>query len=58
MTMTSIEQFADKMGALTDRERLYFQIMWPKSGVLYITSKPGIAKSAISRSIAKKMGFR
>jgi hypothetical protein len=32
--------------------------MWPKSGVLYITSKPGIAKSAIARSIAEKMGFR
>ena len=45
-------------GGLTDRERKYFQIMWPKSGVLYITSKPGIAKSAISRSIAEKMGFR
>lgn len=43
---------------LTARERLYFSAMWPKSGVLYITSKPGIAKSAISRTIAKKMGFR
>ena len=32
--------------------------MWGKSGVLYITSKPGVAKSAIGRSIAAKMGFR
>lgn len=32
--------------------------MWPKSGVLYITSKPGVAKSAISRSIADKMRFQ
>jgi hypothetical protein len=52
------QEFMDKMNALTERERLYFMVMWPKSGVLYITSKPGIAKSAISRSIAQKMGFR
>jgi hypothetical protein len=32
--------------------------MWGKSGVLYITAKPGVAKSAIARSIAQKMGFR
>jgi hypothetical protein len=59
--MTDIKLFASNWAGfedLTDRERLYFQIMWPKSGVLYITSKPGIAKSAISRSIAEKMGFR
>lgn len=48
----------DKLHLLTDRERKYFLTMWPKSGVLYITSKPGIAKSAISRSIADKLGFR
>jgi len=47
----------DKLQALTARERKYFMTMWPKSGVLYITSKPGIAKSAIARSIAEKMGF-
>ena len=48
----------DRVSLLTPRERKYFMTMWPKSGVLYITSKPGIAKSAISRSIADKMGFR
>lgn len=32
--------------------------MWAKYGVLNITSKPGVAKSAIGRSIAEKMGFR
>ena len=62
MTVISTENFLqdnqDKMATLTDRERLYFQVMWPKAGVLYITSKPGIAKSATARSIAKKMGFR
>jgi MoxR-like ATPase len=31
--------------------------MWAKYGVLNITSKPGVAKSAIGRSIADKMGF-
>lgn len=42
---------------LTPRQELYFRIMWSKSGVLYIQSKPGIAKSAISRTIAQKLGF-
>ena len=48
----------ERMAELTPRERKYFMTMWPKSGVMYITSKPGIAKSAIARSIAEKMGFR
>jgi hypothetical protein len=51
-------QIRERMATLTDRERKYFMTMWPKSGVMYITSKPGIAKSAIARSIADKMGFR
>jgi hypothetical protein len=32
--------------------------MWAKYGVLNITSKPGVAKSAIGKSIATKMDFR
>jgi len=32
--------------------------MWAKYGVLNITSKPGVAKSAIGRAIADKMNFR
>lgn len=52
------EIMKQNLSALTPRERRYFMSMWPKSGVLYITSKPGVAKSAISRSIAKKMNFR
>ena len=52
------KDFKDKIPTLTEREREYFQVMWAKSGVLYITSKPGVAKSAIARSIANKMGFR
>lgn len=52
------QEFKDKLDTLTPRERIYFQVMWAKSGVLYITAKPGVAKSAIARSIAKKVGFR
>ena len=51
-------EIREKMDTLTKRELRYFLTMWPKSGVLYITSKPGIAKSAIARSIANKMNFR
>jgi 2-phosphoglycerate kinase len=50
------EEMLGKFKKLTKKEQMYFRFMWPKSGVLYITSKPGIAKSAISRSIAEKMG--
>jgi len=52
------ENLKEKMALLTAKERKYFQIMWAKYGVLNITSKPGVAKSAIGRSIAEKMGFR
>lgn len=48
----------DRMQQLTSRERKYFQLMWSKSGVLYLTSKPGIAKSAMAREIASIMGFQ
>ena len=51
-------EFVDKLGNLTEREEMYFRMMWAKYGVLYITAKPGVAKSAIARSIADKMGFR
>ncbi len=52
------QEIRERMNSLTPREKRYFMTMWPKSGVLYITSKPGIAKSAIARSIADKMGFK
>lgn len=48
---------ADKFNNLSEKERLYFSIMRGKSGVLYITAKPGVAKSAIARAIADKMGY-
>ena len=52
------ETMVEKLANLTLKERKYMAIMWAKYGVLNITSKPGIAKSAIGRSIADKMGFR
>ncbi len=51
-------EFQEKLSLLTNREQSYFRMMWGKSGVLYITARPGVAKSAIARSIAKKMNFR
>jgi len=48
----------DKLPTLTPKEKKYFAVMWAKYGVLNITSKPGVAKSAIGRSIASKLGFR
>jgi hypothetical protein len=48
----------DKLPLLTQKEREYLSIMWPKYGVLFIKSKPGVAKSAIGLSIAQKLGFR
>jgi hypothetical protein len=48
----------DKLSSLTEKERKYLAVMWAKYGVLNITSKPGVAKSAIGRSIANKIGFR
>jgi hypothetical protein len=51
------DQIKERMASLTPRERKYFMTLWPKSGVLFLTSKPGVAKSAIARSIADKMGF-
>lgn len=48
----------DKLPSLTLKEHKYLSIMWPKYGVLFLTSKPGVAKSAIGKSIANKMGFK
>lgn len=43
------------MSDLNEKEIQYFKMMLPKSGVLFLTSPPGLAKSAILRSIAKKI---
>jgi len=43
------------LSALNEKEIKYFRMMLPKSGVLFLTSAPGLAKSAIQRAIAKKI---
>ena len=48
----------EKFQTLTAKEQNYFLKMAPQSGVLFITSKPGLAKSSIARSIANKMGMQ
>ena len=53
-----VNKFPDGFDALSDKERKYFKIMNAKSGVLYIQSAPGFAKSSIMRSIANKIGYQ
>lgn len=48
----------EAFSTLTDRQKRYFRIMAPQSGVLYITAEPGVAKSAIMATIARKLGMR
>ena len=43
---------------LTAKQKKYFRMMFGKSGVLFLTAEPGVAKSAIMRTIAKKMDFQ
>lgn len=54
----SDKEWNTRVASLTKKQLLYFQIMIPKAGVLYIQSKPGIAKSATARAIATKMGMQ
>lgn len=53
-----IPDFEERWKTLSPREQKYFKIMRSQSGVLFITAKPGVGKSAIARSIANKLGFR
>jgi hypothetical protein len=55
---TPINKYPTGYESLSDREKKYFKMMNAKSGVLYITSAPGYAKSAIMRAIASKMGMQ
>lgn len=47
----------DKLNTLSERERLYFDIM-SSGNSLYLRGKPGMAKSAIGLSISKKLGIK
>ena len=57
MLKTTTPEQLPGFNLLTARQQLYFRVMWSRNGVLYIQSKPGIAKSAISRTIAQRMGY-
>ena len=43
---------------LSKREQDYFKLMRGQSGVLFIKAEPGVAKSAIMRSIAQKLDMQ
>lgn len=43
---------------LSKKEKKYFRMMFGKSGVLFLTAEPGVAKSAIMRAIARKLNFQ
>lgn len=58
VSFTPENKFPEGFGSLSDTEKMYFKMMNPKSGVLFISSAPGYAKSAIMRSIANKIGFQ
>lgn len=46
-----------KKAGLTALEMYYFELLIPRSGVLWVQGPPGSAKSAIFKSIAQKMGW-
>jgi hypothetical protein len=52
------EDIKSKLHLLTKKELSYFLMMWGKYGVLYLKSEPGIAKSAIIRSICQKLDYQ
>lgn len=43
---------------LNKKELLYFRMIYPRSGVLFLMSEPGLGKSAILRAIAQKLGLQ
>lgn len=51
-------KYGKQVNDLTNKEFDYFKIIQARSGVLYTKGRPGEAKSAIYRSIARKMGWR
>jgi hypothetical protein len=40
---------------LNPKEEMYFRMMYPRYGVLYLLSEPALAKSSIVKSISKKV---
>ena len=57
MTKIELTVSEKQFNTLTDRQKRYFRIMRSQSGVLFITAEPGVAKTAIMKTIAKKLGL-
>ncbi len=57
MTSEEKAQYVERYNSLSEREQEYFNIMSSGYGVLNIKGKPGMAKSAIARAVATKMGM-
>lgn len=51
-------ELREGLSKLSEKEISYFKIMWSKYGVLFLKSRPGEAKSSITKSIANKLGMR
>lgn len=45
------------LSKLNELELRYWRMIYPKSGVLFLVSEPGIAKSQIMKSISKKVTY-
>jgi hypothetical protein len=43
------------LSLLNDKEIDYFRMFYPTSGVLFLSSEPGLAKTSITKNIAKKI---
>lgn len=52
------EVFFDKLEKLSETEKKFFSMVRPRSGVVILFSRPGEAKSAITRSIANKLDIQ
>jgi len=51
------KSYEERYALLTKTEKRYFNMMKAISGVLFLTSEPGKAKSSIGRNIAHIMGY-
>ena len=51
-------EFRERMKSLSMMEKDYVQLMLSGNGILFLRSRPGVGKSAIGKSIARKLGLR
>jgi hypothetical protein len=58
LTIVQQPDFIERLKTLTEKEGIYFSVMKSQYGVLFIKSKPGVAKSAIAKEIANKLGLQ